>query len=106
MWSTAANTAYLMLSKITFALGWIIIAFYIFLGHSKMGRNALGNPFMNLLGKQVYLAYLTAPIIMMMVYSNDERGVFMTFVGNSYLGIGHLLVTFIIGFFIYIFLEF
>ncbi len=29
----------------------------------------------------------------------------MTLVGNTYLGIGHLLVTFILGFFIYILVE-
>lgn len=105
-WSTTANTIYLMFSKLTFALGWLLLAFYIFMGHSKMGREALGNPFMNLLGKEVYLSYLIGPIVMMIVYSNDERGVFMTFVGNTYLGIGHLLVIFIIGYVIYILLEF
>ena len=29
----------------------------------------------------------------------------MTLVGNTYLGIGHLLITFIFGFFIYILVE-
>jgi len=84
----------------------MLLAFYIFLGHSKLGRKALGNPLFNALGKEVYLAYLTAPIIMMIVYSNDERGTFMTFVGNSYLGIGHIFVTFICGTLIYILVEF
>jgi len=84
----------------------MMIAFYIFLGHSKLGRNGLGNPLFNALGKEVYLSYLTAPIIMMIVYSNDERGTFMTFVGNSYLGIGHIFVVFIFGALIYMLVEF
>ncbi|CDW89299.1 UNKNOWN [Stylonychia lemnae] len=105
-WNNAGNTTYLVLSKITFAMGWMMLAFYIFLGHSKLGRNALGNPLFNALGKLVYLAYLTAPIIMMIVYSNDQRGTFMTFVGNAYLGIGHIFVTFIAGVLIYILVEY
>lgn len=104
-WSDGANTAFFILSRTTCCIGWMIIAFYIFFGWSKMGRNFLGNTMFNTLGKIVFLAYLISPIIMMMVYSNQERGVFMTLVGNTYLGIGHLLVTFILGFFIYLLVE-
>lgn len=83
----------------------MILAFYIFFGYSKLGREKLGNPAFNALGKLVFMAYLISPIIMMMVYSNDERGVFMTLVGNTYLGIGHLFVSFIMGFIAYLFIE-
>jgi hypothetical protein len=82
-----------------------LIVLYLFLGHSKGGLQKLGNPFFNALGKLVYLSYLVSPIIMMIVYANNERGVFMTFVGNTYLGIGHLMVTFLMGFVAYLFIE-
>ncbi len=69
-WSNGANTAFFIFSRTTCCFGWMIIAFYIFLGWSKMGKNSLGNPLFNTLGKMVFLAYLISPIIMMMVYSN------------------------------------
>ena len=105
IWSKGANTAYFILSRVTFTLGWFMIAFYIIFGHSKLGRENLGNSGFNAVGKLVYFAYLASPIIMMIVYSNDERGVFMTFIGNTYLGIGHLLVVFVIGVVVYMFFE-
>jgi hypothetical protein len=83
-----------------------MISFYIFMGHSNLGRNSLGNVVFRQLGKILYIVYLIAPIIMMIVYANTERGVFMTFVGNSFLGIGHLFLAFIFGFISYLFLEF
>ena len=57
------------------------------------------------MGKLVYQTYLLSPILMMIVYCDLDRGVFMTFVGNSYLGIGHILVAFFFGMLIYLLFE-
>ena len=37
IWSTGANVAYYLFSRITSALGWMMLAFYIILGYSKLG---------------------------------------------------------------------
>jgi len=65
----------------------------------------LGGMAFNIMGKLVYQTYLLSPILMMLVYCDIERGVFMTFVGNSYLGIGHLLVSFFLGMIIFLLFE-
>lgn len=52
------------------------------------------------------MVYLISPILMMAVYAQTERGVFMTFIGNTYLGIGNLLLAFIFAYLIYILFEF
>ena len=100
-WTKAANMAFFSLTRSTYSLGWMFIAFYIILGHSRVGRIIMGNPAFNACGRLVYIAYLISPIVMMIVYSNTDSGVFMTLVGNITLGMGHMMVAFIGGFIIY-----
>ena len=71
-----------------------------------MGRNGLGNEVTNMLGKSLYLVYLISPILMMVVYSESDRGVFMTFIGNMYLGIGNLLLSFVFAVLLYLLFEY
>lgn len=105
-WTTFQNVAFYVSSRLTYALGWMLLAFYMFMGYSKLGINSLGNSTFCLLGKTLFCVYLIAPIIMMVVYASTETGVFMTLIGNSYLGIGHLFLAFIFAVFIYLFLEY
>ena len=104
-WPKSANVAFFALTRSSYTLGWMLIAFYIIFGHSDMGKNALGSPMFNALGKLTYSAYLISPIIMMVVYSNTDHGIFMTLVGNMTLGIGHLIIAFIFGFIIYFLIQ-
>ncbi len=74
-------------------------------GHSNIGKSALANPIFNAAGKLVYATYLISPIIMMVVYSNTDHGIFMTLVGNMTLGMGHVFISFIFGFLIYMMIQ-
>ena len=76
------------------------------MGHTDLGRKGLGNYGFNTVGRTLYMVYLISPIVMMVVYSSTERGVFMTFIGNTYLGIGNLVLSFLFAIFIYLFFEF
>ncbi len=103
-WPKSANMAFFSLTRSTYALGWMLIAFYIILGHSNIGKLILMNPVFNAVGKLVYPAYLISPIIMMVVYSNTDHGIFMTMIGNVTLGMGHMMIAFSIAAVIYIFI--
>jgi hypothetical protein len=100
-WPKSANIAFFCLTRSSYALGWMLLAFYIIFGHSNIGKLMLCNPAFNAMGKLVYPAYLVSPIIMMIVYSNTDHGIFMTMLGNMTLGMGHMFIAFIFGFFIY-----
>ena len=100
-WPKAANIAFFCFTRSSYALGWMLLAFYIIFGHSDIGKLALGNPIFNAMGKLVYPAYLISPIIMMIVYGNTDHGIMMSMLGNMTLGMGHMFVAFIVGFFVY-----
>ena len=102
-WTKAANMAFFSLTRSTYSLGWLLIAFYIILGHTTVGKFALCNPAFNAMGKIVYITYLISPVVMMIIYSNTDHGVFMTLVGNITLGMGHMMLAFVVGFMIYAF---
>lgn len=104
-WSKAANMAFFALTRVTYALGWMMLIFYIILGHSRVGLFVLSNPPMNAAGRLVYISYLISPIIMMVVYSNTYSGVFMTLVGNITLGMGHMTLAFTFGALIFILIQ-
>jgi hypothetical protein len=104
-WPSSANMAFFSLTRSTFTLGWFLIAFYIIFGHSNIGKFALANPVFNAAGRLVYPAYLISPIIMMIVYSNTDHGVFMTLLGNMTLGMGHMFIAFFFGFFIFVLIQ-
>ena len=100
-WPKDANIAFFCLTRSSYALGWMLVAFYIIFGHSNLGKLILGNPAFNAMGKLVYPAYLISPIIMMIVYANTDHGIFMSMLGNMTLGMGHMFIAFIVGFFVY-----
>jgi hypothetical protein len=104
-WPKAANIAFFCFTRSSYALGWMLLGFYIIFGHSNLGIMMLGNPVFNALGKLVYPAYLISPIVMMIVYANTDHGVFMSQLGNMTLGMGHMFIAFIAGFFIYILIQ-
>lgn len=94
-WSKTANMAFFSLTRSTYSLGWMLIAFYILFGKTNVGNFALANPAFNGCGRLVYPAYLIAPIVMMIIYSNTDHGVFMTLVGNMTLGMGNMVLAFV-----------
>lgn len=104
-WSKIANMAFFSLTRFTYSLGWMMIAFYIILGHTKIGKMILANPAFNGCGRLVYPAYLISPIVMMIVYANTDHGIMMTLIGNVTLGMGHLMISFIVGAMIFIFIQ-
>ena len=97
--------AFFSLTRSSYALGWMFIAFYVILGHTSIGTIILSSPAFNAAGKLVFVAYLISPIIMMIVYSNTDHGVFMTLVGNMTLGMGHMFLAFVFGFIIYALIQ-
>lgn len=104
-WPASANMAFFSLTRSTFTLGWFLVAFYIIFGHSNIGKFALANPVFNAAGRLVYAAYLISPMIMMIVYSNTDHGIFMTLLGNMTLGMGHMFIAFFFGFLIYVLIQ-
>jgi hypothetical protein len=101
-WNGFENIVFFTTTRSSYALGWMLIAFHIILGHSTAGKAILGNPIFNTLGKLVYIAYLITPIIMMCIYASTWDGVFMSIVFNMTLGFGHQITAFFSAFFIYV----
>ena len=104
-WSKTANMVFFSLTRSTYSLGWMLIAFYVILGHTRIGKMILINPSFNAAGKLVYPAYLIAPIVIMIVYSNTDHGIMMTMNVNMFLGMGNMILAFSIGFFLYVFIQ-
>ena len=95
-WSYEQTGWYFSLSRLSWALGWIIIFFYNVLGYSPLCKVALGNRICNFLGTLVYPCYLIAPLIYMNMYCTTEESIYMTMLGNIILGMGAMFFTFII----------
>lgn len=104
-WSKLDNILFFDLTRATYSLGWLLIAFYVLFGHTDLGRMVLINPGFNAAGKLIYGAYLVSPIVMMVVYSNTDHGVTMSMPTNITLGMGHFVVAFVLAFVIYLFLQ-
>jgi peptidoglycan/LPS O-acetylase OafA/YrhL len=104
-WSKGANMAFFSLTRSSYSLGWLLIAFYLILGHSPTGLRSLARPGFNAAGRLVYPAYLISPIIMMIVYCNTYAGTMMSMAVNVILGMGHMVIAFTVGFAIYTFIE-
>lgn len=105
-WSNFGNMAFFSLTRSSYSLGWMLVAFYIFFGHTKVGMVLLASSPINGCGRLVYPAYLISPIVMMVVYCNTDHGIMMTLIGNVTLGMGHLMISFIIGAMMYIMIMF
>ena len=95
-WSFNATGWYYSLSRFFWALGWMIIFFYIVLGYSPLAKAAMQNKITNFLGHLVYPCYLIAPLIYMNMYCTTPQSIYMTMFGNIILGMGAMLFTFII----------
>lgn len=95
-WTKLDNILFFCLTRLSYGVGWLLLAFYIILGHTNIGQMILASPPFLALGKLVYCIYLIFPIIMMIVYSSTVKGVFMSLIGNIYLGMGNMMVAFIV----------
>jgi len=104
-WSKLDNILFFSLTRPTYSLGWLLVVFYVILGHTSLGRMILANPGFNAAGKLIYPAYLISPIVMMIVYSSTDHGIMMSMSVNITLGMGHMVLAFGVGFFIYLLLQ-
>jgi peptidoglycan/LPS O-acetylase OafA/YrhL len=95
-WSFNATGWYYALSRFFWALGWMIIFFYVVLGYSPLCKAAMQNTKTNFLGHLVYPCYLIAPLVYMNMYCTTQESIYMTMIGNIILGMGAMTFTFIV----------
>lgn len=125
-WSRELNAVYFDLSRMSWAFAMMLFAFFSIIHDSydkgtqnreflnmEMGQEGMAlwqyeemSPIMNVFGRILYSVYLVAPIIMMCFNDYEDGGVFMTMVGNSYIGMGHVFVCIMVCMFVYMFVEY
>ena len=74
----------------------MIIFFYINLDHSEGMRFVFRNKIVNFLGAMVWPCYMITPLVYMFTFSSVSESVLMTMLGNCVLGMGGILITFVV----------
>jgi hypothetical protein len=105
-WNKFDNILFYALTRFSWAFAWMLLAFYIILGHASYLTALLCNNIFNSLGRIVFIMYLITPIVMMVVYSSTVSGVFMTIIYDIYMVFGHFILAIIFGILIYIFIQY
>lgn len=99
------NIAFYTLTRLSFSLGFMMIAFYIILGHSPTSKLVLGGPINNIAGHLIYPIYLISPIVMMLCYSSTDHGIFMTLSANFDFFCGHFVCSFFVALLMFLFIQ-
>ena len=71
-WSYEKTGWFYSLSRFCWALGWMIIFFYVVIGYSPLAKAAMQNRISNFLGSMVYPCYLIAPLVYMNMYCSTH----------------------------------
>lgn len=75
-------------------------------GQFNSGNRALRNDVFRAMGKLSFIAALIHPFVILYFYSAPEKGLFLTFSGVFYLGIGNILCELTLSFLIFLVIEF
>lgn len=92
-WSNEQNATFLALTRICWAVGVMIFFFYHAMDYSPGMKFYMSNPSINILGALIFPCYIMAPLVYMNMYSTRVEAIYMTMIGNVYLGMGAMFTT-------------
>ena len=92
-WSNEQNAMFIALTRIGWAIGCMICFFYYAMDYSPGMKFYMSNPSINILGAIIFPCYLLAPMVYMNMYSTRDEAIYMTMIGNVYLGMGAMFTT-------------
>jgi hypothetical protein len=82
----------------------MILFFWMILDHSPIMRHMYGNRTNNVLNALIWPCYIIAPLVYMNMYCTCNDAIYMTMLGNIYLGMGAMWTTvFFAAIFIFLF---
>ena len=76
------------------------------IGHFNSAAVTLRNSYFRALGKLSFEANLLAPILIMLLYSGQEYAIYLTIIGGTMFGLGHVLVIVIVSLLMYFLIEY
>eukprot|EP00347_Sterkiella_histriomuscorum_P013100 403366020 len=105
-WSMTDNAMYYGFTRVSFAIGIMMVFASAVLGHFRIALVACNHDYMRGLGKLTYLGGLLCPIIIVIAYCSQEYSMYLTVPVVIYLGIGNIISGIICCTFVYLTMEY
>ena len=82
------------------------ILYTVFMGHFNFAKSLLIHPYSRAIGKICFEAALVTPIVITLLYFGQDNSVYLTNPNSLIFGTGHIVVTALVGFLLFIFVEY
>ena len=105
-WSMTANVLYFTLTRPTYAIGIHMILFVFWTGGFTFGKAFISRALFRVLGKLSFESALITPLMVQLIYSTLENGIFVQFNKVLELGLGNVVCVMIAAFFLYLLFEY
>eukprot|EP00347_Sterkiella_histriomuscorum_P018864 403343880 len=105
-WSMTDNAMYYGFTRVSFAIGIMMVFASAVLGHFRIALVACNHDYMRGLGKLTYLGGLLCPIIIVIAYCSQEYSMYLTVPVVIYLGIGNIISGILCCTFVYLTMEY
>lgn len=105
-WSMTENAVYFMLTRPIYVIGTWMILFVFFTGGFTFGKAFLGRAIFRVLGKLAFEAALITPLMIQLIYSQLQDGLFIQFNKVLELGCGNIICVMAASIVLYLLFEF
>ena len=105
-WSQPLNVAYYTVERPVYVFGMYLILFTFFTGGFTFGKTFLTRPFFLVLGKLTFITALITPMMIQLIYSTMDRGLFVSFNRVLELGVGNMITILVAALLLHFLFEF
>ncbi len=105
-WAMWQNAVYFGLTRISFAIGIMLIFYSVVVESFRLGLLVTSNGYMRAFGKLSFTCGLLCPLIVTLAYCSQEYALYLTVPGVLYYGIANIMADLIASFFVYITVEY
>ena len=105
-WSMTENAIFFMLTRPAYVVGTWMILFVFFTGGFTFGKAFMGRAIFRVLGKLAFEAALITPLMIQLIYSQLQDGLFIQFNKVLELGFGNIICVMTASLLLYLMYEF
>ena len=105
-WPQWKNNVYWGFNRLAHVLGSMFVLYAIFIGHFNSGLRTLKNTYFRSFGKFSFLAAITSPVIVNLIYCGSEEAIYLSNPTALNLGAGNILCICLAVFPMYLIIEY
>jgi len=105
-WPQWLNNIYWAFNRLLHVFGALFILYAIFMGHFNSGLRSLKNTYFRAFGKFCFLAGITSPVIVNILYCGSEEEIYLTNPNAMNLGAGNIICVCLAVFPLYLVIEY